>query len=152
MDFSNYPDDHPLRCDNIKNQTGYLKNECPGNEIREVVGVRAKTYAIRTEDDGIQRRCKGVKASTRDQISMSDYRKCVRADSLSDHNVQQYTIQSRKHQNKLMQQQKLAFSSFDDKRYLLPCGQHSVPYGSSLIVPGMGPKDCYFCKNPHVMV
>ena len=152
MDFSNYPDGHALKNEDCKNLTGYLKNECPGNEIREVVGVRAKTYAIRTEDNGLQRRCKGVKACTRDKISMDDYRKCVRADALADHSVQQYTIQSRKHQNKLLKQHKLAFSSFDDKRYLMPCGQRSVPYGSSLILQNMGPDDCYFCKNPRVMV
>ena len=152
MDFSNYPEGHPLRDDSVKNQTGYLKNECPGTEIREVIGVRAKTYAIRTQNDDVQRRCKGVKANTRDNIGLADYRKCVRADSLAEHSVTQHTIQSRKHQNMLMQQRKLAFSSFDDKRYLMPCGQHSVPYGSWLIDATKVDDACYFCDHPDIMV
>ena len=156
MDFSNYPDGHHLRNDSVKNMTGYLKNECPGTEIREVVAVRAKTYAIRTENDDVQRRCKGVKASSRDTISMADYRRCVRADVLNDHSVVQHTIQSRKHTNRLMKQRRLAFSSFDDKRYLLPCGQHSVPYGSVLLKWMEEEEDfnhtCFFCKHPDVMV
>ena len=152
MDFSNYPDGHALRDDSVKNQTGFLKNECPGTEIREVVGVRSKTYAIRTQDAGVQRRCKGVKSNTRDHITMADYRKCVRADMLAEHSVVQHTIQSRKHKNMLLQQRKLALSSFDDKRYLLPCGQHSVPYGSVLIAACVESNSCYFCQHPDVMV
>lgn len=151
MDFSNYPEAHPLKNDAVKNQTGYLKNECPGTEIVEVIGVRSKTYALRTDNDETHRRCKGVKTNTRDQIMLADYRKCVRADVLNEHSVVQHSIQSRKHVNRLMEQRKLAFSSFDDKRYLLPCGQHSVPYGSALIPKSEG-EGCYFCKNPAVLV
>lgn len=150
MDFSNYPDAHKLKNDSVKNQTGYLKNECPGTEIVEVVGVRAKTYAIRTASNELQRRCKGVKTVTRDRITLDDYRKCVRSDILAEHSIEQHSIQSRKHVNKLMKQRKLAFSSFDDKRYLLPCGQHSVPYGSALLQQ-ISSDSCFFCEHPDIM-
>ena len=87
MDFSNYPDSHPLKSNRVKNMTGYLKNEYPGTEIREVVGVRAKTYAIRMANDNLQCRCKRVNASSRDTITMSEYPKGVRPDVMHDHSV-----------------------------------------------------------------
>ena len=149
FDTSNYPDDHALRNDSKKNLTGYLKNEVPGKDILEVCAVRAKTYSIRTEDS-LSNRCKGVKMSVRNTISIDDYRKCV-SRQLAQHEITQHAIQSRSHQNLLVEQKRLAFSSFDDKRFLLCCGKHSVPYGSCLIQYCAATGKCYFCENPSIL-
>ena len=147
MDFSNYPPDHHLFDSSVQNRTGFLKNELPGDEILEVVGIRSKTYAIKSEKT-LNRCCKGVKKATKNRIPFSAFVACVK--DMGIHHVEQYTIQSKKHINRLMRCQKIAFSSFDDKRHLL-CGIHSVPYGSKIIEFSKKIKQCYFCKYPKML-
>ena len=149
MDFSNYPHDHPLFNDTVKNKTGYLKNETPSQTITEVVGVRSKIYAYRAEskkEKAILRRCKGVKKSARDLIPFEKFLQCV-LHSSNQYHVEQFSIQSKNHVNRLTKIKKRAFSSFDDKRYLL-CGIHSVPYGSKLIKKSQKIGKCFFCAYP----
>jgi len=147
MDFSNYPADHRLHTSRVKNRTGYLKNEIPNDDIIEVVGVRSKCYAIKTKSM-ISSRCKGVKEAAKKKIPFEAFVKCVRG--VSEESVTQFTIQSKKHVNRLMQCNKIAFSSFDDKRHLL-CGIHSVPYGSVLIERSRVQGECYFCRRPSAL-
>jgi len=147
MDFSNYPEDHPLHDSCVKNLTGFLKNETPGQEITEVVGVRSKTYAIKMQDESVSTRCKGVKRAAKENIMFDSYKKCVT--EVAQQNVTQYCIQSKNHINRLLRCKKVAFSSFDDKRYLL-CGIHSVPYGSCLIEKSKTLGGCYFCLYPRL--
>jgi len=147
MDFSNYPKDHKLFNNSVKNCTGYLKNEIPDDEITEVVGVRSKCYAIKTKKT-MSSRCKGVKETAKKTIPFEAFVKCVKGSH--EENVTQFTIQSKKHQNRLMKCNRVAFSSFDDKRYLL-CGVHSVPYGSALITKSKLLGACYFCIHPKTL-
>ncbi len=148
MDFSNYPSDHKLYDCSRKNMPGLLKNEIPADEITEVVGVRSKTYAIRTKQS-MTSRCKGIKEVTRANIPFDAFVDCVQ--NIREHSVTQYTIQSKKHVNRLMKCSKIAFSSFDDKRFLL-CGVHSVPYGSSLIRRSHEMGGCYLCLHPNLHI
>ena len=147
MDFSNYDSHHPLFDDSQKNQTGFLKNEMPNEDILEVVGIRSKTYAIRT-DRSVDSRCKGVKQAAKKKLTFEDYKKCVQ--ELHTQHVTQFSIQSKSHLNRLIETKKVAFSSFDDKRHLL-CGIHSVPYGSVLIEKSIQMGACYFCANPTLL-
>lgn len=148
MDFSNYPPDHRLFSSQYKNKPGYLKNELPNDEILEVVGVRSKTYAIRTKNS-ITSRCKGVKAYAKNKIPFSAFVNCVK--NLDEVLVQQFTIQSKSHVNRLMKIRKVAFSSFDDKRFLL-CGIHSVPYGSKYIQLSKDLNQCFMCCYPELIM
>lgn len=147
MDFSNYPQSHPLYDSSVKNKTGYLKNEIPDDEITEVVGVRSKTYAVKTKKT-MSSRCKGVKQSAKKKIPFESFVQCVK--EFSEQHITQYTLQSKKHVNRLMKCNKIAFSSFDDKRHLL-CGVHSVPYGSCLIEKSRSLGQCYFCVHPTLL-
>jgi len=144
MDFSNYPHDHKLYNARVKNRTGYLKNEIPDDDIVEVVGVRSKCYAIKTKKM-MSSKCKGVKEAAKKKIPFEAFVRCVQG--VTEESVTQFTIQSKKHINRLMKCNKVAFSSFDDKRHLL-CGIHSVPYGSMLIKKSRQEGECYFCKHP----
>ncbi len=148
MDFSNFPSDHKLHDESVKNRTGFLKNEMPTNPIYEVVGVRSKTYAIRS-GKSMESRCKGVKEAAKKRIPFEAYKKCVT--DFCEQTVMQYSIQSKTHVNRLVKQNKVAFSSFDDKRYLL-CGKHSVPYGSVVIKKSKKLGACYICKNPNLFL
>lgn len=67
--------------------------------------------------------------------------------------VRQNTITAKDHINKMIKSNKIAFNSFDDKRFLL-CAKHSVPYGSIVIVRSLDDldeaemvNDCFFCTH-----
>ena len=149
MDFSNYPPSHHLYCLSRKNVPGYLKNETAGDEILETVGIRSKTYSIKTKKE-ITNKCKGVKGYVKNKIPFSAFVEAVK--ELCEVNVTQHSIQSKKHNISLIQSRKIAFSSFDDKRYSL-CQMHTVPYNSYLIKKSQGLKNnCIFCEYPRIMV
>lgn len=151
MDFSNYDESHSLHNSERKNVPGYLKNELPREKVLRVAAIRSKAYSIETDKD-VQARCKGVRKCEVDKIPFSAYSKCVKGRKPKEHRVEQYNIQSKGHVNRLLRMEKLSFSSFDDKRYLL-CGSHSVPYGSALIRMSQGLKNnCIFCANPDIVV
>ncbi len=154
MDFSNLPEDHSLFSKAKARQPGLLKSEVPLGSIKEVVALKAKTYAVRVdrhlgeryENDDRLNRAKGVKKSVKDAIPFEAYRKCV--DKISGYEVEQRTLRSVNHVNRLEQMRKVAFTSFDDKRYQL-CNIHSCPYGSVVIKRSQELGGCYFCKYEH---
>lgn len=146
MDFSNYSVQHELFSDKKKSQVGLLKNEVPNDVITKFVGLRSKSYAFQTKSNKLNvKKCKGVVSKYLPKIDFADYVKCLKA--LNKVEVQQRSIQSKNHENRLMNINKVAFSSFDDKRYLL-CAIHSVPYGSILIKKSKRLGQCYFCRYP----
>lgn len=147
MDFSNYPPTHPLFDPSRKNICGYLKNEVSHEEIQHFVGIRAKTYAIKTRKEGMEmNRAKGVKQAFKRKIPFESYLKCI--EGLHSESVTQYTMGAKNHQNMMFKSTKVAFSSFDDKRFLL-CPRHSVPYGSDLIRQSKELNQCIFCHRGH---
>lgn len=149
MDFSNYDKDHPLFDASRKNQLGLIKNEVPGDVIQEFIGLRAKTYIYNTEKNNEESKAKGVKSCYKKSISFSQYKECLH--DIKSVTVNQISLQAQNHVNYVLQSNKLAFSSFDDKRYLL-CSIHSVPYGSSLIQYADQFHSCYFCDFPDRLV
>ena len=156
MDFSNLDLSHPLYDVSRAKKLGFFKTELPSARIREVVGLKSKTYAISStpldvfdlEGREILRKAKGVSNSVKETIPFEAFKRCVQEVQMVT--VEQFNLRSRNHQNQLVKMSKLAFSSFDDKRYLM-CNVHSVPYGSVLIPlwrrKGSFPKDveCPFC-------
>ena len=144
MDFSNLPKDHPLRDDSRKKVPGYLKSEVPHAEILEAVALKAKTYALRVKGRGQPlARAKGVAEAAKRTIPFEAYRNCL--EEMSHFEVEQHSIRSINHVNKLMRTRKVAFSSFDDKRYLL-CAVHSVPYGSKWVAFFEKYGFCHLCS------
>lgn len=130
MDFSNYPKDHHLYDSSRAKALGYLKNEVPNTLITHYVGLKSKTYMLLTEDGEKHVRAKGVKKSHQQNIKFSQMMGCI--EQMKGENVESHFIRSKDHVIRLMKGRQVAFSSFDDKRYLM-CPVHSVPYGSALI-------------------
>ena len=146
MDFSNYPKYHPLYDPSRAKALGYLKNEVPSSLITNYVGLKSKTYMLLTEDGQKQVRAKGVKKSHQASIKFEQMMDCIRG--MKGHTVQSHFIRSKEHVIRLIKGRQIAFSSFDDKRYLL-CPVHSVPYGSwmqeeSDLIDSATPY-CHFC-------
>ena len=105
MDFSNSPEDHSLFSKARARQPGLLKSEVPLGSIKEVVALKAKTYAVRVdrhlgeryENDDRLNRAKGVKKVVKDAIPFEAYRKCV--DKITGYEVEQRTLRSINHVN-----------------------------------------------------
>jgi hypothetical protein len=157
MDFSNYPKTDKRFTLERQNVLGYYKDELAGEKMEAFCGLRSKTYVFtvkknsRKKKHGEKRqnvstlhsKCKGVTKSYRKKITFQNYKSCVQ--SFSKFNIDQFTIRSKNHKLQTLKTNKLCFSSFDDKRYLMQCGVHSVPYGSVLIEQS---KDmCVLCKT-----
>ena len=128
MDFSNYPSSHPLHDKIHQNKLHYFKDECKGDKMTKFVGLRAKCYAFVTEKQDLSVKLKGVTKAYRKNIEFGSYLKCLK--TLNTHRIVQYHIRSRKHVITLDKADRLALTSYDANRFLLPCGVHSVPYGS----------------------
>jgi len=149
MDCSNYTKNHKLYSTRNKAVVGKFKNEVPNATIKCFAGIRAKSYAFDTElKEENTRKCKGVVKSKVRKLTFDDYRDCL--ENMSILEVTQNQLRSYDHENKMIQCRKQAFSSFDDKRYLL-CSIHSVPYGSRLIQLHETSGLCYFCKRPNLL-
>jgi hypothetical protein len=148
LDYSNYPESDKKFSKKRHNALGFFKDELMGKKMEAFCGLRSKTYAFKLRDEKLNAlklhsKCKGVTRSYRKKITFQDYKSCVQ--TFSKFEIDQFTIRSKNHKLQTQKINKLCFSSFDDKRYLLQCGVHSVPYGSQLIKKCK--KMCVLCKE-----
>jgi hypothetical protein len=147
LDFSNYSPDSNFYNEKNKNELGFWKDELQGDNMTEFCGLRSKTYAFlineKNKKQVLHSKCKGVTKSYRKKIKFSAYKKCIQ--SFHKVSITQFQIRAKKHKVFTAKINKLAFSSFDDKRYLMKCGVHSLGYGSCLI-KHMNEK-CGFCEQ-----
>jgi len=113
----------------LKNKkiAGLFKDEMSGKSIAEFVGLRSKLYSFKTAEEEEQKICKGIKKVTvRNTLKFEDFKHCLfdakpimrECNTLRSYHHEMYSIATNK----------VAFSAFDDKRYLvdklstLPCG------------------------------
>ena len=137
MDFSNYPELHFLYSSSKKAIPGLVKDESKGNHIIEVVALRSKLYnhivkkgEFCDEKDFEQpsARMKSIPRVAAKKIEMQQFRDALDVGTL--HRAKTHTISSKHFQLSTVESLKLAISPYDDKRFILNCGIHSVPYGS----------------------
>ena len=118
FDFSEYPKDHFLFNETNNKVIGKFKDEAKGVQITEFVGLKSKLYSYTTEK-GESKKAKGVsKSVVKNTIKFSDYKKCIEDDSHTL-SVKINSIRSYKHKIYSILQNKVALSSYDDKRYYL---------------------------------
>ena len=128
IDFSNYDKSHKKYNNKYENKLGYWKDELKGRKMSHFVGLRAKTYAYLLENNELKSKCKGITKGYKKNIKFGDFFKCIK--SINSHYTNQYHIRSKNHQLQMTKVRKLCYSSFDDKRYVLRCNIHTVPFGS----------------------
>ena len=136
MDFSNYPHEHSRFSEHVRARPGYFKDENSGNYMTEVVGLKSKCYVTKVQSKTNQQMtdlpvCKGVMRAARKKLTLEKYKECVT-------NIQSLkcvvrTIRGKKHNLFTQEMNKIALSSFDDKRWLFECGVHTAAHGSALI-------------------
>jgi hypothetical protein len=142
MDYSNYPVDHPQFDTKSKNKLGFFKDELQGQKITKFVSLRAKSYSFLGEKTQTTK-LKGITKAYRKEIPFNAFLKCVQ--DYSSMRIHQFHIRSREHVITTDKVHKLALSSFDINRYVMPCGIHTVPYGSYLIRKVKRNKFCPMC-------
>ena len=136
MDFSNYPKEHPLFDDSVKQIPGYFKNEVSNGDIVEVVALKSKCYNFRVKPNTYsdlskfkqpRPKCKGISSNFVDNLTMDMYRGCVKR--TETHHTHTFHIRSRNFNVSTIETRKMALNSYCNKRYLLRCSIHSLPYG-----------------------
>ena len=130
FDTSNYPKDHPsgIKSGINKKVPGKFKDELGGKIITEFVGLRPKLYSFVTMNNVEEKKCKGIrKTVVKNKISFNNYKKCLFEKSVIM--KEQYNIRSYDHQLFTEKQNKVALSPFDDKRYILEDGIHTLAWG-----------------------
>jgi hypothetical protein len=144
MDFSNYPKNHKLHNKSNANALGFWKDELCGETLEEFIGLRSKCYCLTVKkgvSSELKSTCKGVTKAYKKTLTAQHFRDCIQ--QICKKEITQYTIQSKGHRVSSMRHKRVCFTSYDDKRFLLKCGIHSVPYGSCLI--DMCKKKCLLC-------
>jgi len=167
LDTSSFPPWHPLFSAANKKVPGKFKDElCAGGKLgvmQEFVGLRAKCYAMSVGflDEGYDRagavretkRLKGIKSAVvQRQLRLDDYRQMIVdvGAAEADSTAVQVVLRSRLHAINTEQQTKRALSSYDDKRYVLSCGVHTLAYGNGMIESGGLSDGCPFCADAFV--
>ena len=140
MDFSNYPPSHPSFNNQRKNQLFFFKDEMGGEQIEKFVGLRAKCYAIKSVDGKSTIKLKGVTKAYRKLFPFERHLACLK--KLQQLSVSQFHLRAKSHKIFFQRATRVALTSYDCNRFMLPCGIHTCPYGSSL------PKNhCVYCAQ-----
>jgi hypothetical protein len=127
FDTSNYEKSNPAWSNKNHKVPGKFKDETAGRVIRRVIALRPKMYLI--DDEGvIKKRAKGVQTcALKTQITAADYERCLfeGVEKMVTFN----RIMSKHHCLYTVAQQKIALTSNDNKRSILPDKIHTKAYG-----------------------
>ena len=126
LDLSDYPTDHFLHDKSNKKVPLTMTDELQGKVLHEIVCLRSKLYSIQFEG-GVKQSAKGVQKCVKKTLHHDLFKSCL----LSKVNIKRPMTQlrSKNHQIVVNRVNKIAVSSYDDKRYLLEDGIRSFAYG-----------------------
>ena len=142
FDLSAYPSNHCIftGLDNSeikrlqranKKVPGKMKDELNGEALLEFVGLRAKSYAFRKqENDEIkeEKKLKGIqKCVVKTNINFEHYKAALM--DRKTHIASTCSLRSHLHEIRTLAINKVATGPYDDKRYLMNDGISSIPYG-----------------------
>ena len=122
FDFSNYPEDSKFFDQANKNVVGKMKDESEEKIIGEFVGLKSKMYSMKNIDGKESNTAKGVNFATEfDEFKDASFNKKVVRRKMRK-------IKSKKHKIGIYEVNKISLSCFDDKRFLLNDGIHTLLY------------------------
>ena len=128
VEFSNYPEDHPYHDKSHAGHLFYLKDESAGRPIKCFVGLRAKSYSIEYDEEKYNKMVgKGVPRAKLKRIRHEDMKYVLKTHAMQK--VTSNQLRSYKHEMYSIQQEKVALSPFDNKRYMCEDGIHTLPHG-----------------------
>ena len=126
LDLSDYPQDHFLHDPTNKKVPLTMTGELQVKVLREVVCLRSKLYSI-DYVGGLKQNAQGVQKSVKKTLHHDLFEHCLFS---TDKVVRTMTqLRSHCHQNVVNEIDKVAVSSFNDKRFLLHDGVFSLAFG-----------------------
>ena len=127
FDTSNFPTDHPLFSNANKKVIGKMKDEMGGEAIKEFVGLRSKMYSLKV-GTAEKKTAKGIKKATiRKHLKHDMYRDVLFKETTTMASMR--AIQSTNHELYSRRLNKVALSSFDDKRFVLDDKYTTLAHG-----------------------
>lgn len=127
FDRSTYPKHHFLHSDSRKQQLGIFKDIHAGDVITEVIALRSKMYAVRIQNEQDDKKAKGLKRHLLKDLTVDTYSRCLFECETTRHTYRE--IRRFKHRLVTQDSSKVGLSPYEDKRYVLPCGIHTLAYG-----------------------
>ena len=122
FDFSNYSKDSKLFDDTNKNVIGKMKDEYGGVTIDQFIGLKPKMYSIEKIDGSESSTAKGVNIAT----EFYEFKYVLFNKKIIRHKMKR--IQAKKHKIGTYGIDKISLSCFDDKRFVLDDGIHTLAY------------------------
>ena len=124
------PKNHPsgIKTGVNKKVIGMMKDECSGEIMSKFVGLRAKLYATKMDNNEESKKCKGIsKTVTKNNIAFEDYKNVLfnQTTQMRKMNV----IRSHKHEIYTEEINKVALSGNDDKRIVMADRVQTMAYG-----------------------
>lgn len=112
-----------------KKVVGLMKDEYSGVVIKEFIGLRAKMYAIKSANNKILKKGKGVKKSVLNRkISFADYKKSITENCTITERQNQMKSSMHKVYN-ITTNEKKVLDPFDDKRFIVPNSHSTLAWG-----------------------
>ena len=122
FDFSNYPKDSKFFDETNKKVIGKMKDESEGKIIDEFVGLKSKMYSMKNIDGKESNTAKGVNIAT----EFNEFKDTLFNKKILRHKMRR--IQTKKHKLGTYEINKISLSCFDDKRFILNDGIHTLAY------------------------
>ena len=122
FDFSNYPKDSTFFDEDNKKAIGQMKDMSEGKIIDGFVGLKSKMYSIKTIDVKESDTAKGVNIA----FQFNEFKDALFSKKVVRH--KRGRIQSKKHKLGTYEINKMSLSCFDDKRFVLNDGIHTLAY------------------------
>ena len=121
FDFSNYPEDSRFFDPTNKKVIGKMKDEPEGKIIGEFAGLKSKMYFIKNIDGKKSNTAKGVNLAT----ELKEFKDTLFNKKIIRHKMRR--IQGKRHKN-TYEINKMLLSVFDDKKFVLKDGVHTLTY------------------------
>ena len=122
FDFSSYPKDPKFFDDTNKRVIGKTKDESEWKIIDEFVGLKSKIFSIKNIGGKESNTAKGVNIAT----EFSEFKDTLLNKKVLRHKMGR--IQGKKHKMGTYEINKISLSVFDDKRFVLNNGIHTLAY------------------------
>ena len=122
FDFSNYSKDSKFFNETNKKVIGKMRDESEGKIIDEFVGLKSKMYSMKNIDGKESNTAKGVNIAT----EFNEFKDTLLNKKVLRHKMRR--IQSKKHKLGTYEINKISLSCFDDKRFVLYDGVHTLAY------------------------
>ena len=145
LDTSNFPPEHPLFSNENKRKLGFFKSETGAHFPSQLCAIRAKMYSLwtPTSDNPAHTftKAKGVpKSYVKKHVRHEQYLHVLK--NWNNTTCKFRTFKSAHREITTREMTKICLSCIDDKRYLLPDGISSLPYGHKDIPPRASRAGC----------